>query len=526
MARINKNKRMKNIVIFILMVGCVCNVIAQNPSLKKPPVIGLHFFYNDFVTPGLIKTTSIGNVVKNKQWNKPQNMEGGFGIDYLQGLTTKLDAVATINANWVNYLLPGSSLYGSSNFLLDINAGTHIKLWADEKVFNPFLITKIGYSSYKNINGFSLLPGAGFQVNLFDEAFIITTFEYRCALNKKISNQLYYSIGIATGLFKRKVKALPLVQQPFSTSDSVPVITEIKKSIKDIAVTVLDEATGQPLQFAEVSIKNKAGNIYTATSNADGKAIFNAIAADSFYISGRLNKIDAVGVNIGNADFNIPENQLTITITHNDARFTLAGYSIDKKANTAVSGALITITNSTQNSTSFATSDELNGEFRSQLEKESEFTIVGKKASYISNIENISTRGLNRSTTLYVKLTLGIQEAKAGTNLVLNKIFFETGKASLNTAASGDLDKLIQFLKDNPQTKLEIQGHTDNTGSVTANSKLSQMRANSVVDYLIKQGIDNERLIAKGYGPSLPIADNNTTAGKAQNRRVEMKVLE
>jgi len=84
----------------------------------------------------------------------------------------------------------------------------------------------------------------------------------------------------------------------------------------------------------------------------------------------------------------------------------------------------------------------------------------------------------------------------------------------------------VQFLKDNPLTKLEIQGHTDNTGTLAANTKLSQLRANSVVNYLVKSGISKERLFAKGYGPSMPIADNVTKEGKAQNRRVEMKVLE
>ena len=150
---------------------------------------------------------------------------------------------------------------------------------------------------------------------------------------------------------------------------------------------------------------------------------------------------------------------------------------------------------------------------------------MGKKASYISNIENISTKGLNRSATLYVKLQLGIEEAITGTSIVLNKIYFETGKAEINTSSSSDLNKLVQFLKDNPEIKLEIQGHTDNTGSIATNNKLSQLRANSVVTYLVKNTIGKERLLAKGYGPSMPIADNATKEGKAQNRRVEMKVL-
>ena len=88
------------------------------------------------------------------------------------------------------------------------------------------------------------------------------------------------------------------------------------------------------------------------------------------------------------------------------------------------------------------------------------------------------------------------------------------------------MDKLIQFLKDNPETRLEIQGHTDNTGSLNLNNNLSQSRANSVVDYLTKNGIDRNQLTAKGYGPSLPVADNATAEGRTKNRRVVMKVLQ
>ena len=520
---------MKNILLFILLAFCINQLQAQIPSQKKKPTIGLHFFYNDFVTPALIKTNGLGNVLKNKQWNSPQKMEGGFGIDYLQGLTKKIDAVGTLNASWVNYLLPGNTLYGSSNFLLDIDAGVHLKIFTDKHVFNPFLVAKAGYSSYKNINGFSLLPGAGLQVNLFNEAFILTAIEYRAALSNSLSNQFYYSMGIATNPFKKKTKTpKPAEEKPAPPTVIIPepIKEEIKIPAKDIVVTVTDEATGQPLQYVEVSLKSIGGNVFTATSNADGNATFTAVQADSYNISGRLNKIDATTTSLVKDDFTKQGNQILLAISHNDPRFTLVGNTVDKTAGKPVGNTVVTITNSTQSSTAFATSAESNGEFRTQLEASSDFVIVGKKASYISNIENISTKGLNRSATLYVKLQLGIEEAKAGTKIVLNKIYFETGKATLNTSSSSDLNKLVQFIKDNPAILLEIQGHTDNTGSIATNIKLSQLRANSVVNYLVKNGIAKERLVAKGYGPSVPIADNATREGKAENRRVEMKVLQ
>jgi outer membrane protein OmpA-like peptidoglycan-associated protein len=123
-----------------------------------------------------------------------------------------------------------------------------------------------------------------------------------------------------------------------------------------------------------------------------------------------------------------------------------------------------------------------------------------------------------------VKLELAIEEAKIGQSIVLNNIYFETGKALIKTEFSSDLEKLVRFLKDNPETKLEIQGHTDSTGSLSFNNRLSQQRAESVVKYLVNNNIENHRLSAKGYGPLKPVADNNTEEGRTKNRRVEMKV--
>jgi outer membrane protein OmpA-like peptidoglycan-associated protein len=518
---------MKNILFVLLFTACFSNVIAQNKSAKKPPTIGLHFFYNDFASAQSIKTNGFATVVKNKLWNKPNNMQGGFGIDYMQGIAKKIDAVGTINGSWVDYLLPSALLYGSNNFLLDVNAGVHIKMFTERRAINPFLITKVGYSSYKNLHGFTLHPGAGIQANFFNEALVLVTAEYRKELGNTISNQLYYSIGIAANFKKAKTpKKLEEVKPAEPVKVAEPVKEAVKAIIKNMAVLVKDEATGQPLQFVAVTVTGTDGKMYNETSNADGLAFINNLEAADYNVTGRLNKIDAAPANISKNDFNIEGNQIAVTLLHNDPRFTLVGNTVDKTANKPVANTEVTINNTTQNSTAFAVSNESTGEFRTQLEPASDFTIVGKKANYISNIETISTKGLNRSATLYVKLQLGIEEATAGKSIVLNKLYFETGKASINTTTSADLQKLVRFLIDNPNTRLEIQGHTDNSGSLALNNKLSQLRANSVVDYLVKNGIASERLIAKGFGPTIPIAGNNTAEGKAQNRRVEIKVLE
>ena len=88
-----------------------------------------------------------------------------------------------------------------------------------------------------------------------------------------------------------------------------------------------------------------------------------------------------------------------------------------------------------------------------------------------------------------------------------------------------ELDRTVEFLKNNPTMEIEIAGHTDNIGSEKTNQILSQKRAQSVADYIILHGIDAARLKVIGYGESRPIAFNTDEEGRAKNRRVEFKVL-
>jgi outer membrane protein OmpA-like peptidoglycan-associated protein len=109
---------------------------------------------------------------------------------------------------------------------------------------------------------------------------------------------------------------------------------------------------------------------------------------------------------------------------------------------------------------------------------------------------------------------------------VLEDCNFNTGKATLMPESYAVIDELVKYLQRKSDEKVEIGGHTDNVGRPEANMKLSLERANSVRDYVISRGIDPERLTAKGYGSTKPVADNKTEEGRATNRRTEVKILE
>ncbi len=123
---------------------------------------------------------------------------------------------------------------------------------------------------------------------------------------------------------------------------------------------------------------------------------------------------------------------------------------------------------------------------------------------------------------LDVKLT----PLTAKTKIRLKNITFETNSAELNASSYEELNRAVKLMQDNPEIRIEISAHTDNVGSDSYNRRLSNKRAQSVVDYIVDEKIAIRKLIPKGYGESVPLVPNDTEANRAQNRRVELKIVE
>jgi OOP family OmpA-OmpF porin len=124
-----------------------------------------------------------------------------------------------------------------------------------------------------------------------------------------------------------------------------------------------------------------------------------------------------------------------------------------------------------------------------------------------------------------LKQDVYLEPIRTGASIVLNNLFFESGKADLLEASLVELRKVGKLLRLNPAMKIEISAHTDHVGTDNDNLQLSQRRAQAVVDNLIRQGIQKTRMIAKGYGESKPLNDNSTEEKRSLNRRIEFKVL-
>jgi outer membrane protein OmpA-like peptidoglycan-associated protein/tetratricopeptide (TPR) repeat protein len=130
----------------------------------------------------------------------------------------------------------------------------------------------------------------------------------------------------------------------------------------------------------------------------------------------------------------------------------------------------------------------------------------------------------NSGDSTYEK-NIGLQPIEANATVVLRNIFFDVNKYDLKKESLAELDQVVQLLNENPGLKIEIGGHTDNTGKPADNLILSNNRAKAVVAYLVENKISPSRLVAKGYGANKPIASNQNEEGKAQNRRTELRII-
>lgn len=170
-----------------------------------------------------------------------------------------------------------------------------------------------------------------------------------------------------------------------------------------------------------------------------------------------------------------------------------------------------------------ATSNPTDGSYQIVLPAGEFYGFLAQKENFISVSENIDASKVTEYKE--IKRDLYLSPIEQGQTIRLNNVFFDFSKATLRAESFGDLDRLVEVLKNNQTMSIEIAGHTDNVGTPQANQLLSQSRSQSVVDYLGQKGIAKTRLIAKGYGLSKPTATNATEEGRQLNRRVEVIIL-
>ncbi len=200
------------------------------------------------------------------------------------------------------------------------------------------------------------------------------------------------------------------------------------------------------------------------------------------------------------------------------------GVVYDKETSERLYSVIKLINLKTQKEVALASSDELTGKYLVCLPAGENFAFTVSKPGYLFFSENFRVQKNGDSLKTY-HFDIPLSPVKKGEKTILKNIFFDTDSYELKQNSFPELQNLYHFLKNNPKIRIEISGHTDNTGSETHNKELSLQRAKSVYNYLISKGIEKTRLTYKGYGSSLPINSNNTEKEKQQNRRTEFKIL-
>lgn len=168
-------------------------------------------------------------------------------------------------------------------------------------------------------------------------------------------------------------------------------------------------------------------------------------------------------------------------------------------------------------------SDAENGQYTAVLNEGRAYAMYATAPGYLLKSLNFDYSSQQKFDPL--TLDIYLEPAKSGRSAVLNNLFFDSNQATLKPRSRTELDRLVEFLRQDPSLRVEVAGHTDNVGTPAANLSLSQRRAQAVLSYLSAHGVPASRLRAHGYGETKPLLANDSEVHRAQNRRIELRIL-
>ncbi|MBX2941596.1 MAG: OmpA family protein [Cyclobacteriaceae bacterium] len=282
---------------------------------------------------------------------------------------------------------------------------------------------------------------------------------------------------------------------------------------------VYDEKTMQPL----------ASHVTVRPKNAD--AININVKNTGEYVTA-IPETDQVIISASAEGYIAKEQTISIPFLFNDTtlitdlylapiakKLMLAGTVFDAKTNEPIKAKINTIYKGNNSSKIL---EVTKGNYEMEIVKMGWYVLNASAEGYLNVSDSIEI--VNEEINPVVK-DLYLNKIEVGITVRLKNIYFDFDKTSLKPESFIELNKVVDLLKTNPSVEIEISGHTDSKGSDDYNLNLSQGRSQSVVDYLISQGIESYRLSAQGYGETKPIDTNDTEEGRANNRRVEFTVL-
>jgi outer membrane protein OmpA-like peptidoglycan-associated protein len=201
----------------------------------------------------------------------------------------------------------------------------------------------------------------------------------------------------------------------------------------------------------------------------------------------------------------------------------LKGKVIDELDARPLEARISLVDNNTNKVLSRINSDPETGEFELVIPHGGNYGVATEKLGYLFNSINFSLPKFAEYQEIDTHVIM--VRAEIGSKVVLKNIFFDVGKSELKTESLAEVEKIRELLASNMSLKVQINGHTDNTGNAATNKVLSLKRATAVVDYLVSHGIEVARVSAKGFGQERPIVSNDDEIGGREiNRRTEIEI--
>ncbi len=248
------------------------------------------------------------------------------------------------------------------------------------------------------------------------------------------------------------------------------------------------------------------------TIDDEGSLIVTADGKTGYYASERQDTKGGLDL----YSFKLPENVQALKTLW------VRGRVYDAKTKEGLPSSLVLTDINTRKDVFSIQTDE-DGNYLVTLPEGKDYAFNVSRKGYLFYSENFSLEKPATDSSFLIDIPL--QAIEAGASVILKNIFFDVNKSSLKPSSISELDKVVNLMTDNPKLKLNISGHTDNTGSSSDNLILSRDRAKSVVSYLISKGIKKERLTYEGFGEKKPVDSNVTEEGKSHNRRTEIYVI-
>lgn len=198
------------------------------------------------------------------------------------------------------------------------------------------------------------------------------------------------------------------------------------------------------------------------------------------------------------------------------------GKVLNQKSQSAEGQVVVNMVDEAGNLKTYNSED---GQFQFRVDRGHTYSISGDKSGFISTKAVVNTESIRRADPDdTIQVTIYLDEVKIDKDEILENILYDVNKATLRPESAASLEKLTDMLKTNPSLDVKIISHTDDRGSDASNMTLSRQRAESVVNYLVRNGVDGSRLSYEGKGESSPVASNDTEDGRQQNRRTTFRI--